>query len=43
MHRTFYEYLMTLRNPMTIVKSLNLTKNAFLDQSFPKQERITID
>ena len=34
MHRTFYEYLMTLRNHTD-----EFANNAFLDQSFPKQEK----
>lgn len=39
MHRTFYEYLMTLRNPNDHSEIAEFAKNAFLDQSFPKQEK----
>ncbi|NVO87115.1 YozE family protein [Lactobacillus rhamnosus] len=39
MHRTFYEYLMTLRNPNDHSEVAEFAKNAFLDQSFPKHEK----
>ena len=38
-HRTFYEYLMTLRNPNDHSEVAEFAKNAFLDQSFPKHEK----
>ena len=39
MHRTFYEYLMTLRNPNDHSEIAEFAKNAFLDQSFPQHEK----
>ncbi|WP_461213076.1 YozE family protein [Lacticaseibacillus sp. GG6-2] len=37
MRQTFYQYLMTLRNPNDHSEIADFAQNAFLDQSFPKQ------
>lgn len=38
MHKTFYQYLMTKRNPGSTDPEAEFANNAFYDQSFPKQE-----
>lgn len=38
MRQTFYQYLMTLRNPNDHGEIANFAQNAFLDHGFPKQE-----
>ncbi|KRN29454.1 hypothetical protein IV38_GL000338 [Lactobacillus selangorensis] len=38
MRRSFYQYLMTLRNPSSTEPIAEFANNAFYDQSFPKQE-----
>ncbi|MCI1985933.1 MAG: YozE family protein [Lactobacillus sp.] len=38
MRQTFYQYLMTLRNPNDHTEIADFAQNAFLDHSFPKQE-----
>ncbi|MFD1486241.1 YozE family protein [Lacticaseibacillus baoqingensis] len=38
MRQTFYQYLMTLRDPNDHSEIADFAQNAFLDQSFPKQE-----
>ncbi|WP_057893643.1 YozE family protein [Lacticaseibacillus brantae] len=37
MRQSFYQYLMTLRNPNDHGEIANFAQNAFLDHSFPKQ------
>ncbi|MFD1428832.1 MULTISPECIES: YozE family protein [Lacticaseibacillus] len=37
MRQTFYQYLMTKRNPNDHGEVANFAQNAFLDQAFPKQ------
>ncbi|AQW22084.1 hypothetical protein PL11_009205 [Lentilactobacillus curieae] len=37
MRRTFYQFLMTKRNPGSIDPEAEFANNAFYDQSFPKQ------
>ncbi|MET7105153.1 YozE family protein [Lactiplantibacillus plantarum] len=37
MHKTFYTFLMTQRNPDSTDAIAEFANNAFLDQSFPKQ------
>ncbi|WP_353990332.1 YozE family protein [Pediococcus argentinicus] len=39
MHKTFYQYLMTQRNPESSEEVANFANNAFFDQSFPKQSK----
>lgn len=43
MHRTFYEYLMTLRNPNDHSEIAEFAKNAFWIKAFLSKKRITID
>lgn len=38
MRRSFFEFLMTLRNPESVEPDAQFANNAFHDQSFPKQE-----
>ncbi|WP_225047275.1 YozE family protein [Lacticaseibacillus kribbianus] len=38
MRQSFYQFLMTLRNPNDHGEIANFAQNAFLDQAFPKQE-----
>ncbi len=38
MHKTFYQFLMTKRNPGSTNPVAEFANNAFYDQSFPKQE-----
>ncbi|WP_125583121.1 YozE family protein [Levilactobacillus cerevisiae] len=38
MPKTFYQYLMTQRNPESYDPVASFANNAFLDSSFPKQE-----
>ncbi|QEA32346.1 YozE family protein [Secundilactobacillus malefermentans] len=38
MIKTFYEYLMTQRNPNSYEPVAEFANNAFYDQAFPKQE-----
>lgn len=38
MHKTFYQFLMTKRNPGSTDPVAEFANNAFYDQSFPKQE-----
>lgn len=38
MRQSFYQYLMTLRNPNDHGEIANFAQNAFFDQAFPKQE-----
>ncbi|GAK47403.1 hypothetical protein LOSG293_060070 [Secundilactobacillus oryzae JCM 18671] len=38
MYKSFYEYLMTQRNPNSYESVAEFANNAFYDQSFPKQE-----
>lgn len=38
MRQSFYQYLMTLRNPNDHGEIATFAQNAFFDQSFPKQE-----
>ncbi|AKP66537.1 YozE family protein [Companilactobacillus ginsenosidimutans] len=38
MRRSFYQFLMTLRNPESVEPEAEFANNAFRDQSFPKQE-----
>ena len=35
--QSFYQYLMTLKNPNAIDEIAQFANNAFLDHSFPKQ------
>lgn len=37
MRQSFYQFLMTLRNPNDHGELANFAQNAFLDQSFPQQ------
>ncbi len=37
MRQTFYQYLMTLRNPNDHREVADFAQNAFLDHGFPKQ------
>ncbi|AEV95187.1 YozE family protein [Pediococcus claussenii] len=37
MRRSFYQYLMTQRNPESTEEVATFANNAFFDQSFPKQ------
>lgn len=39
MHKSFYQYLMTQRNPDSTDAVAEFANNAFFDQSFPKQSR----
>ena len=39
MRRSFYEYLMTLRNVESVEPDAEFANNAFHDTSFPKQEK----
>ena len=39
MHKTFYTFLMTQRNPDSTDAIAEFANNAFLDQSFPKQSK----
>ncbi|MBW1621022.1 YozE family protein [Lactiplantibacillus plantarum] len=39
MHKTFYTFLMTQRNPDSTDTIAEFANNAFLDQSFPKQSK----
>ncbi|CAM3058895.1 YozE family protein [Lactiplantibacillus plajomi] len=39
MHKTFYQYLMTQRNPDSTEAVAEFANNAFFDQSFPKQSK----
>ncbi|CAJ1227991.1 MULTISPECIES: YozE family protein [Lactiplantibacillus] len=39
MHKTFYQYLMTQRNPDSTASVAEFANNAFFDQSFPKQSQ----
>ncbi|MFC6323306.1 YozE family protein [Companilactobacillus baiquanensis] len=39
MKRSFYEYLMTLRNTESVEPDAEFANNAFRDQSFPKHEQ----
>ncbi|WP_457951166.1 YozE family protein [Lactiplantibacillus pentosus] len=39
MHKTFYTFLMTQRNPDSTDVIAEFANNAFLDQSFPKQSK----
>ena len=39
MRRSFYQFLMTLRNPESVEQDAEFANNAFHDQSFPKQEQ----
>lgn len=39
MHKTFYTFLMTQRNPDSTDAIAEFASNAFLDQSFPKQSK----
>ena len=38
MRQSFYQYLMTLRDPNDHREIADFAQNAFLDHSFPKQE-----
>ncbi|KRK87864.1 hypothetical protein LASUN_20210 [Lentilactobacillus sunkii] len=38
MQKTFYQFLMTKRNPGSSDPEAEFANNAFYDQSFPKQE-----
>lgn len=38
MRRSFYQFLMTQRNPNSSDEIAQFANNAFFDQSFPKQE-----
>ncbi|CAJ1179703.1 MULTISPECIES: YozE family protein [Companilactobacillus] len=38
MRRSFYEFLMTLRNADSVEPDAEFANNAFHDQSFPKHE-----
>ncbi|MBY7145426.1 YozE family protein, partial [Levilactobacillus brevis] len=38
MPKTFYEFLMTQRNPESYEPVASFANNAFLDSAFPKQE-----
>ncbi|MCI1893341.1 MAG: YozE family protein [Lactobacillus sp.] len=38
MRQSFYQFLMTLRNPNDHGEVANFAQKAFFDQSFPKQE-----
>lgn len=39
LRRSFYQFLMTLRNPNSHEEVAEFANNAFYDHSFPKQER----
>ncbi|WP_099974741.1 MULTISPECIES: YozE family protein [Lactobacillaceae] len=39
MRRSFYTYLMTLRNAESVEPEAEFANNAFYDHSFPKQEQ----
>ncbi|MFC6181960.1 YozE family protein [Lactiplantibacillus daowaiensis] len=39
MHKTFYQYLMTQRNPDSTESVAEFANNAFFDQAFPKQSQ----
>ncbi|ANI94887.1 YozE family protein [Lactiplantibacillus plantarum] len=39
MHKTFYTFLMTQRNPDSTDAIAEFANNAFLDQLFPKQSK----
>ncbi|ALB28863.1 MULTISPECIES: YozE family protein [Companilactobacillus] len=39
MRRSFYEFLMTLRNADSVEPEAEFAMNAFRDTSFPKQEQ----
>ena len=39
MHKTFYTFLMTQRNPDSTDAIAEFANSAFLDQSFPKQSK----
>ncbi|BDZ30954.1 YozE family protein [Lactiplantibacillus sp. WILCCON 0030] len=39
MHKTFYQYLMTQRNPDSTESIAEFANNAFFDQQFPKQSK----
>ncbi|GEL12669.1 hypothetical protein FC15_GL000957 [Lapidilactobacillus concavus DSM 17758] len=39
LRRSFYQYLMTQRNPNSHDEVAEFANNAFFDQTFPKQEK----
>lgn len=39
MHKTFFQYLMTQRNPDSTEAVAEFANNAFFDQAFPKQSK----
>ena len=40
MRQSFYQYLMTLRNPNSLDEIAQFANNAFYDQAFPKQSQV---